>query len=342
MSAGLVKQGSGERWLLDRWYGPEPVLWLRPLEAMFRLLVALRRWAYKVGLLKTLSPGVPVLVVGNITVGGTGKTPLVLHLAKTLKQRGIRVGIVSRGYGGTGELRLVKPDSLAADVGDEPLLLARRSDVPVCVGRDRVAAARKLVAMGVQCIISDDGLQHYRLARQIQIAVLDGRRGLGNGACLPAGPLREPVQRLAQMDLVVVNGSEVENIPDVVVMNLEPDGVLPVNGNTPPRTLQSFAGETVHALAGIGNPERFFESLRRQGISVLPRPMSDHSTIEDSDLVFPDKHEILMTEKDAVKCVGYFGTNSWYVPVTASFSDPDQTRLNNLLDRFLTDLPGSD
>ena len=227
-----MEQGFVERWLLERWYRPKPVLWLRPLEALFRLLAALRRWAYDSGLLKTLSAGVPVLVVGNITVGGTGKTPLVLHLAQVLKRRGVRVGIVSRGYGGKGELRLVKPDSLAADVGDEPVLLARRSGVPVYVGPDRVAAARQLVALGVQCIISDDGLQHYRLARQVQIAVLDGRRGLGNGACLPAGPLREPAQRLGQMDLVVVNGGEAENIPGAVVMNLEPDGVLPVNGKS--------------------------------------------------------------------------------------------------------------
>ena len=337
-----MEQGSGERWLLNRWYGEEPILWLRPLEAVFRLLAGLRRWAYKVGLLKVVSPGVPVLVVGNITVGGTGKTPLVLHLAQMLKQRGIRVGIVSRGYGGAGDVRLVRPDSLAADVGDEPLLLARRTDVPVCVGRDRVAAARQLVAMGVQCIISDDGLQHYRLARQAQIAVLDSTRGLGNGACLPAGPLREPVQRLAQMDLVVVNGAGMDNIPDGVVMQLEPDGVLPVNGNAPSRTLESFAGETVHAMAGIGNPDRFFESLRRQGIGVLPRPMRDHSVIEASDLVFPDQYEILMTEKDAVKCIGYPGANAWYVPVSARFNDPDRARLNNLLDQLLTYPPGSD
>ena len=336
-----MEQGFVERWLLERWYRPKPVLWLRPLEALFRLLAALRRWAYDSGLLKTLSAGVPVLVVGNITVGGTGKTPLVLHLAQVLKRRGVRVGIVSRGYGGKGELRLVKPDSLAADVGDEPVLLARRSGVPVYVGPDRVAAARQLVALRVQCIISDDGLQHYRLARQVQIAVLDGRRGLGNGACLPAGPLREPAQRLGQMDLVVVNGGEAENIPGAVVMNLEPDGVLPVNGKDSPRTLESFAGETVHAMAGIGNPERFFENLRRQGISVLPRPMSDHSAIVASDLVFPDKLEILMTEKDAVKCTGYSGTKAWYVPVAARFSEPDHARLNNLLDRFLTHLPGS-
>jgi tetraacyldisaccharide 4'-kinase len=336
-----VEQGFVERWLLERWYRPSPVLWLRPLEALFRLLAALRRWAYDSGLLKTLSAGVPVLVVGNITVGGTGKTPLVLHLVQALKKRGIRVGIVSRGYGGKGELRLVKPDSKASDVGDEPVLLARRSDVPVFVGRDRVAAARELVAMGVQCIISDDGLQHYRLARQAQIAVLDGRRGLGNRACLPAGPLREPAERLARMDLVVVNGEGVGNIPGAVVMKLEPGSVLPVSGNNTPRTLQSFAGETVHAMAGIGNPERFFDSLRRQGISVLPRPMRDHSPIVASDLAFPDQLEILMTEKDAVKCSEYPGISAWYVPVTARFSDPDHARLDNLLDQFLTYLPGS-
>ncbi|MDH3401865.1 MAG: tetraacyldisaccharide 4'-kinase [Chromatiales bacterium] len=329
-----------EQWFLERWYRPKPVVWLRPLEALFRLVSAMRRLGYRLGLLKSESVGVPVLVVGNITVGGTGKTPLVLHLAECLQHRGVRVGIVSRGYGGSETVQKVTPDSLPADVGDEPLLLARRSGVPVWIGADRVAAARELVAEGVQTIISDDGLQHYRLARDAEIVVIDGQRSLGNGACIPAGPLRESPARLREVDMVVVNGDHEGRHPGSLVMGLRPDSVLPVNGRGARRSLDSFAGQTVHALAGIGNPERFFDSLRQQNIKVLPSPLPDHSRIMAADLTFDDRHEILMTEKDAVKCHEFAGSNAWYVPVTAQFSDSDQARLSRLLDDLIKCIPG--
>ncbi len=334
-----MTKGQVEQWFLERWYRPEPVVWLRPLEALFRLVTAMRRLGYRLGLLKSESVGVPVLVVGNITVGGTGKTPLVLHLAECLQHRGIRVGIVSRGYGGTETVQKVTPDSPPAEVGDEPLLLARRSGVPVWIGADRVAAARELVAAGVQIIISDDGLQHYRLIRDAEIVVIDGQRGLGNGACIPAGPLREGPARLREVDMVVVNGDHEGRHPGALVMGLRPDGVLSVNGQGVRRSLDSFAGKTVHALAGIGNPERFFDSLRRQNIRVLPSPLPDHSRILAADLTFHDRHEILMTEKDAVKCREFAGQNAWYVPVTAQFCDSDQARLSRLLDDLITRIP---
>lgn len=328
-----------EHWFLERWYGPGPVIWLRPFEALFRLVTAMRRLGYSLGLLKSESVGVPVLIVGNIAVGGTGKTPLVLHLAECLQHRGIRVGIVSRGYGGSETVQKVTAESLPAQVGDEPLLLARRSGVPVWIGADRVAAARELVAAGVQCIISDDGLQHYRLARDAEIVVIDGQRGLGNGACIPAGPLRETPARLREVDIVVVNGDHEGRHPGALVMDLRPDGVLPVNGQGGARSLDSFAGKTVHALAGIGNPERFFDSLRQQKINVLPTPLPDHSRIQAADLVFDDSHEVLMTEKDAVKCREFAGSNAWYVPVTAKFGDSDQARLSRMLDDLITRIP---
>jgi len=299
----------------------------------------MRRLAYRAGMLKSESCGVPVVVVGNITVGGTGKTPLVLHLSECLQHRGIRVGIVSRGYGGSETVQRVTPESRAADVGDEPLLLARRSGVPVWIGADRVAAARELVAAGVQCIISDDGLQHYRLARDAEIIVIDGERGLGNGACIPAGPLRESPARLREVDMVVVNGDHEGRQPGALVMSLRADGVLPVNGQGERRSLDSFAGKTVHAVAGIGNPERFFDSLRRRKINVLPSPLPDHARILPANLDFDDTHEILMTEKDAVKCQDFAGSHAWFVPVTAEFGGSDQARLSRLLDDLITRIP---
>jgi tetraacyldisaccharide 4'-kinase len=342
LSAGPVGQGRIERWLIERWYSPAPVPWLRPLEGVFRLLAGIRRWFYRSGVLKVHRPGVPVLVVGNISVGGTGKTPLVLYLARALKTRGIRVGIVSRGYGGTGELQQVTPQSVAARVGDEPLLLSRRSGVPVWIGRDRVAAANALVAQGVQCIISDDGLQHYRLGRQAEIAVLDSTRGLGNRACLPAGPLREPATRLASVDLVVGNGGPVEGVPGSLTMQLQPGEAQSVTGLEPARSLRSFSGKTVHAIAGIGNPERFFDVLRRQEIRILPSPKPDHAKLSPSDLEFDDEHEILMTEKDAVKCGGFADARSWYVPVTAVFSESDAASIDKLMDALCEQIPGGD
>lgn len=332
-------KGRLERWFLERWYRPEAIIWLRPLEALFRLVTAVRRLAYRTGFVKSESCGVPVLVVGNITVGGTGKTPLVLHLAECLQHRGIRVGIVSRGYGGSESVQRVTAESAPEDVGDEPLLLARRSGAPVWIGADRLEASRELVASGVQCIISDDGLQHYRLARDAEIVVIDGQRGLGNGACIPAGPLRESASRLREVDMVVVNGEHQANHPGALLMGLRPDGVLPVNGRGERRSLESFAGQKVHAVAGIGNPERFFETLRQQKIDVEPTPLPDHARIGPEDLDFGDGHEILMTEKDAVKCRDFAGSNAWFVPVTAQFSEPDQARLSRLLDDLIQRIP---
>lgn len=324
-----------ERRLLESWYGPAPIAWLRPLEMLFRLVTWLRRLAYDSGFFRALRVGAPVLVVGNITVGGTGKTPLVLYLARQLAARGVAVGIVSRGYGGDGQPAMVTADSDPARVGDEPLLLARRSGVPVRVGPDRVDAARRLVEAGARFIISDDGLQHYRMQRDVEIAVVDGERGLGNGACLPAGPLREPSWRLGQTDLVVVNGPGPALQGAVVTMRLEGTLARQVAGDRS-RPLDSFRGDTVHALAGIGNPDRFFASLRDRGLTVLPGPRPDHAALTAADLDFGDQHAVLMTEKDAVKCEAFADENTWYVPVEASFSPADERRLQALLDDWTT------
>lgn len=328
-----------ERWLLGRWYGPAPIAWLWPLQALFRLMVRLRRFAYDSGFLGTVAVDAPVLVVGNISVGGTGKTPLVLYLARQLTARGVKVGIVSRGYGGDGQPRLVSPDSDPAQVGDEPLLLARNSGVPVRVGPDRVEAARLLVQDGAQFILSDDGLQHYRLQRDFEIAVMDGERGLGNGACLPSGPLREPPGRLDTVDLVVINGSGLDQSIPGVTMQLQGHLARQVSGENT-RPLESFRGQTVHALAGIGNPGRFFSALEKQGMTVLPRPKPDHAVFSAVDLAVDDGFPVLMTEKDAVKCEAFANDNTWYVPVEAVFSPEDEARLQKLLDDWVKTISG--
>jgi tetraacyldisaccharide 4'-kinase len=260
--------------LFDRiWYGNNPVRWLLwPVSLLYRALARLRRTAYERGWRPIVEPPVPVIVVGNVSVGGTGKTPFVIWLADQLKQRGRRVGIVTRGYRGKGKEwpRAVAADSDPIEVGDEPVLLARRTGCPVVAGPDRVACVEALLKKDrVDVVLSDDGLQHYGLGRRFEIAVVDGVRGMGNGLCLPAGPLREPASRLQEVDAIVVNGGTwghagVFRARAVVtkVYRLK-DGAV--------RTLDSFRSDTVHAVAGIGNPQRFFDLLldaaRRRGAS---------------------------------------------------------------------------
>jgi len=331
-----------EQWLIKTWYGPGAPFWLLPLTGLFRVLVAARRLAYRRKWIRARDAGVPLIVVGNITVGGTGKTPLVLLIVEMLKARGLAVGIVSRGYasGRNSAPRLVSAQSAATDVGDEPVLLARRAAVPLAVGRDRVAAAQLLLSQGVQVIVSDDGLQHYRMARDLEIVVLDGERGLGNGACLPAGPLREPPSRLDEADLVVVNGATVHGFPGAVSMSLTPGAARSVGSGEVSRNLASFRGKTVHALAGIGNPARFFGMLKREGVRVIEHPLPDHAQIAPSDLAFEDEQDILMTEKDAVKCVDFAGSRAWFVPVTAGLNDAGRERLDALLERAICSKKG--
>jgi tetraacyldisaccharide 4'-kinase len=320
---------------LDRfWYGDRPPAVLRPLARLYGKVsadVAERRKAAAVQL------PVPVIVVGNITVGGTGKTPFVLWLVERLIARGWRPGVISRGYGGCAPeypLR-VSPTTDPAWAGDEPALIARRTGLPVAVAPDRVAAARLLIDSGeIDILVTDDGLQHYRLGRDIEICVVDGSRGLGNGALLPAGPLREPPARLREVDLVVVNGGgwRPEGVP-ALDMQLETVEARPlVTGE--PRPLSSFAGARVNAVAGIGNPERFFASLRAAGIQVVPHPFPDHHNYTDIDLAFDEKLPLLMTEKDAVKCAGLAQPHHWYVPAQALITAEGAALVQQLLDQL--------
>jgi tetraacyldisaccharide 4'-kinase len=272
---------------------------------------------------------VPVVVVGNIAVGGTGKTPFVIWLVERLREWGWRPGVVSRGYGGRAREwpQRVLPGSDPALVGDEPVLVARRAGCPVVVGPDRVAAARALLDGGaVDVVVSDDGLQHYRLWRDLEIAVVDATRGLGNGRLIPAGPLREPPSRLGEVALVVANGPGwTAPAGRQVTMRLAAWQAEALDGSGP-RLLSDFAGQTVHAVAGIGNPARFFAMLSQQGIGLVVHPFPDHHAFARADLEFGDGLPVLMTEKDAVKCRAFGAPNQWVVPVEARL-EPDAVAL---------------
>ena len=317
-------------WLLHAWYSPRPVWFCIPLAWLFGLLSGLRRAAYDLGLLRRATLPVPVVVAGNISVGGAGKTPFVLWLAMALTTRGCKVGIVSRGYGGeTRSPRLVTPDSDPAVVGDEPVLLARRSGLPLAVCRDRAAAVELLCSRyALNLVISDDGLQHYHLPRALEIVLLDGERGLGNGWLLPAGPLRETERRLASVAFIVIKRTPAGRFtwPDALYMSLSTDtAVCLADGRRIP--LERFAGKAVHALAGIANPEQFFATLEAAGLKVDRHPLPDHARLETADFSFPGDAPVFMTEKDAVKCRGMMSPRHWYLEASARFADADEARI---------------
>lgn len=299
------------------WYRGSWWLWLlRPLELLFRLLAAVRRLCYKAGILKIYRATVPVVVVGNITVGGTGKTPVVIALVEALLARGIQPGVVSRGYGAdAGDFpRAVHADSSAAECGDEPLLIHRRTGAPCVVGPDRSAAVRELLRHHpVDLVISDDGLQHYALGRELEVALLDGQRGVGNGFCLPAGPLREPGSRLDSVDFVLYrNGAEAES-----AVSYEPQAWVNLASGEQ-RALESFAGLSVDAVAGIGQPAQFFATVRALGAEPQERVFPDHHRFTVADFAGLGPGPILMTEKDAVKCRFLAGEDSWFLRISAN------------------------
>ena len=319
------------------WYTRSPwLLLLTPLSLLFRVIVGARRLAYRVGIKRSTRVSLPVIVVGNITVGGTGKTPLVVWLAGYLREKGYAPGIVSRGYGGTASHwpQQVRADSDPAVVGDEAVLLAATTGCPMAVAPDRVAAAQALVDQGgCDVIISDDGLQHYALQRDIEIAVIDGVRRFGSGFLLPAGPLREPVRRLQQVDLVVVNGL---GDGDEHRMTLQQGDAH--NLQDPDRicALQGFRSQRVHAVAGIGHPERFFRALQQAGLQLDSHTFPDHHAFRPEDIRFGDGRPVIMTEKDAVKCRHFATQDDWYVPVEASLSGKFREQLDALLDTRLS------
>ncbi|MGO4503454.1 MULTISPECIES: tetraacyldisaccharide 4'-kinase [unclassified Dyella] len=314
--------------LQSAWYGGAPApWWTGPLSWLYGAITALRRALYRAGILRSTRLTVPVIVIGNLSVGGTGKTPLTIALAEGLRERGYTPGVVSRGYGGTQKLPLLLDASAEpSQVGDEPCLI-RTSGVPVAVGRDRPAAAKLLIDAGCDIVIADDGLQHYALARDLEICVIDGVRRFGNGRLLPAGPLREPMSRLQQVDYRVCNGGAVA--PGDIAMELR-GGMARALVDDHAQPLADFADQTVHAVAAIGNPARFFASLRAQGLQVIEHPFPDHHAFVPNDFPFDGK-PVLMTEKDAVKCRTFAQAHWWSVPVRAvlpkAFFDDIDARL---------------
>jgi tetraacyldisaccharide 4'-kinase len=313
---------------------------LLPLSWLFSLLAFGRRGLYRLGMLASHRLPVPVIVVGNLTVGGSGKTPLVLWLVECLRQQGWQPGIISRGYGGSlAGVQCVTPDSPASLVGDEPLLLARRSGVPVFVGRDRVAAGQALLAAHPACrvIISDDGLQHYRLQRAVEIAVFDGR-AVGNGWMLPAGPLRESLRRLSQVTAVVWNSTPVQPLSALPVavpafaMRLSGQSFYRLGEAAQRCSAADLRGKPLRAMAGIGDPARFFAQLKGLGLEFEAHPFSDHHDYSAADLAFAQDGILLMTEKDAVKCAGLIRTEAWVLPVDAELAaSADGTSLRTII-----------
>lgn len=304
--------------LLDKiWYKDQFIgTWLMPLGFIYRDVIKFRQFLYKIGFYKKNRLSVPVIVVGNITVGGTGKTPLVIWLAKLLQAEGYKPGIISRGYGGeSGQWpAMVDSNSLVSQVGDEAIIIAKHSGCSMAVGPDRVNSATLLIKQeNCDIIVSDDGLQHFALNRDLEIVVVDGDRWFGNGYCLPAGPLREPQEKISQVDFVVVNGAKTDTSHFEMTMA----GGTAVNLVTQEvKPLEAFAGQNCVAVAGIGNPDRFFKLLANAGIASSNHPFPDHYAFQTADLSF-NASQVLMTEKDAVKCTAFAQNYHWYVPVEA-------------------------
>lgn len=316
------------------WYQPDVLFWLLlpllwPLSWLYCLIAVFRRKLYQYEIKKSHGNGnkVPVVVVGNIVAGGSGKTPLLISLCDYLVKNGFRPGVVSRGYGGS--VAVVKQVTLAdtADmVGDEPLMILQKTGVPVVVGADRVAAVNYLLEQNnCNVVLSDDGMQHYRMQRDFEIAVVDSRRGFGNGFCLPAGPLRERVSRLKEVDMVVYNGRT--SAAEQCYYRLETTRVINLDSERSD-SLLSFTGRPVHAVAGIGDPQRYFDQLRQNGLDIIEHAFPDHHDYQPDDFSGWQNDCILMTEKDAVKCRHLNLPDAWAVSVSAVFSDTLKAQLS--------------
>ena len=323
-----------QHWLERRWYSAQPApLLLRPLASVYTGIAESRRHKFH-QLAQQQRLSVPVIVVGNISVGGTGKTPFVIWLIEHLRAWGFKPGIISRGYGGHAPSYPlhVTAATVATHCGDEPLLLAQRLQCPVVVDPDRLAAAHELIEKyPIDVIVSDDGLQHYKLPRDLEICLVDGARGLGNGALLPAGPLREPPSRLREVGLVVVNGGGWRgSAPEHADMMLRMEHAVSLQGQRMQKPLTDFAGQRVHVIAGIGNPARFFSQLQSFGLQVIPHVFPDHHVYTAAELSFGGDAPVLMTEKDAVKCRAFANAQQWFVPVNAELGVADSALVRKL------------
>ncbi|MBI6926849.1 tetraacyldisaccharide 4'-kinase [Pseudomonas putida] len=324
--------------LLAAWYTGHPALaLLRPLEVLYRWVVKRKRRRFLNDQRSSYRAPVPIIVVGNITVGGTGKTPMILWLIEHCRQRRLRVGVVSRGYGAKPPQLpwRVTADQAAVHVGDEPLLIVQRTGVPLMIDPDRARAVQALLASEpLDLILCDDGMQHYRLARDLELVLIDAARGLGNRRCLPAGPLREPVERLKEADAVLFNGAE-QDTAEGFGFRLQPSALVNLRTGER-RALDHFpAGQRLHAVAGIGNPQRFFNTLQGLGWQPLPHPFADHAQFNAQNLAFTPPLPLVMTEKDAVKCRSFAADNWWYLAVEAQPTPAFGTWFDLQLQRLL-------
>ncbi|MBY0544627.1 MAG: tetraacyldisaccharide 4'-kinase [Gammaproteobacteria bacterium] len=322
------------------WLKRNLISWLLwPCSRLFALIVLVRRFFYRIHLFPTYTSPLPIIIVGNINVGGTGKTPLVIALANQLKKEGKQPAILSRGYRSVSKTfpLAVTVDTPVILAGDEPLMMAQQTGCLVVIDPHRVRGV-KYLEQSKQCdvIICDDGLQHYALGRALEILVVDGQRGFGNGFLLPAGMLREPISRAQTVDMVVCNGDTSSDLPrNAFTMKLTVGAIRLLSDPTQTLSIEDFMGKATHAVAGIGHPERFFNLLRRYGLEVIPHPFPDHHqfTPKDFDFLSDENTPILMTEKDAVKCMDMFckKTNVWYMQVTAQLSDSFYEKINDIL-----------
>lgn len=325
--------------LVNAWYQGHPALCLlRPLEWLYRAVVRRKRRRFVAGLSPSYRAPVPVIVVGNITVGGTGKTPLILYLIEHCRARGLRVGVVSRGYGAQPPSLpwRVTAEQSAREAGDEPLLLVQRSGVALMIDPDRARAVQALLsAESLDLILCDDGLQHYRLARDLELVLIDAARGLGNRRCLPAGPLREPQERLQSVDALLWNGASSDS-HEGFGFTLQPTALVNVASGER-QALDFFPpGQALHAVAGIGNPQRFFLTLEALNWQPIAHAFADHATYSAAALAFSPSLPLLMTEKDAVKCRAFAPPDWWYLAVDARPSPAFSAWLDTQLDTLLS------
>jgi tetraacyldisaccharide 4'-kinase len=330
-----VKGRSFGQWLVSAWYrGAGWLVLLRPLSALYAR-IARRRRARALADPSLSQPPVPLIVVGNVTLGGTGKTPMVIWLVRHFQQRGLKVGVVSRGYGARPPSFpwLVNPErDMPAEVGDEPWLIASRCHVPLMVDPQRPRAVARLIRdHQPDLLISDDGLQHYRMSRTLELVMIDHQRGLGNRRCLPEGPLREPVERLASVDFIIRNGA-LEDAPDSFAMGLRPTALVALRSGERVDPQHWPGSRRVNAVAGIGNPQRFFDSLRQLGLNPVEHVFPDHARYNAQSFAALDPAlPLLMTEKDAVKCAAFAQDDWWYLSVEAVLSEAFACQLDQRL-----------
>ena len=320
-----------QKWFLRVWYTENACyIFLLPLSWLFYSLITLRGWLYKVGLMKSYKTNYPVIVVGNISAGGTGKTPIVIWLANYFISIGYKPAIISRGYGGkVGAKPLeVSESSDVRIVGDEALMMALKSNSTVIVHPDRVLALKYIADRDIDLVISDDGLQHYQLHRDYEIVTVDGQRMFGNCRLLPAGPLREPISRLKSVNTVLIQKEVIDhNEENSFYLN----GELAINlmsGEL--REFEKFSNKNVHAVAGIGNPKRFFRFIKNKGFNVIPHHFEDHKLYTSNDMFFDDELPVFMTEKDMIKCRAFDNKKLWYVPVDVVIDDSKIKWLKNI------------